>query len=538
MRAAPLTTLVLAASCAATAPDPGGASIPPLGPSTILDDDGPALVVLVSVDQLRADLLDRYDDLFQGGLRRLRDEGFRFTRASHNHANTATAPGHATLATGTVPARSGIVANQWYEQEEGGWRARYSVEDPASPIVGYPDMPGRSPENLLRGGLADWIREANPSAQVVSVSRKDRSAITLAGKTRGHVYWMASPEARFVTSSFYRDSYPEWITRLNDSLPELAWDSVWTSTVPAGAAVLSRRDTASYENDGVHTYFPHAFAIEQAPAGPLPFGQWVAGTPAVDAATLAVAMRAVEELGLGRGEGVDYLAVSLSQTDAVGHSFGPLSREQLDNLLRMDRELGRLLEFLDATVGEGRWVLGFSADHGVLTMPEYLQEQGLSARRLSREDLLAVLERTSRAGQQGGDDPGSLAAALAELPFVARAAPVQELLRGEPADSFVTLFRNSYLESRPASTLETSGVNVRWTEGTLTTGEATGTSHGSPYWYDRHVPLVFLGAGVTPGESAESAYTYDLAPTLANLAGVAFPSDVDGRPLLDLAGAR
>jgi len=217
----------------------------------------PGLVVYVVVDQLRGDLLERYDSLFTGGFRRLHDEGFRFLSVTHDHAKTSTAAGHATLSTGVFPFRSGIVANEWLERTADGWRSVYSVEDTLTHILGLPVLEGRSPKNLLRGGLADWIAEADSGAIVVSASRKDRAAITMAGKTRGHVYWITENQGRFVTSGFYADDYPAWVVRVNrDEMPRIFGDSIWEQTMPEAARALSRGDTAEYEGDGGPTGRP------------------------------------------------------------------------------------------------------------------------------------------------------------------------------------------------------------------------------------------------------------------------------------------
>ncbi len=503
-------------------------------------DQRPRLVVLVAVDQLRADMLDTYDSLFTGGLRRLRDTGYRFTNAVQDHAITHTAAGHAALATGVYPSRNGIVVNSWAERRGDGWRGVYAVEDSLSRIIGLPAAAGRSPANLLREGLPDWMVAADSATQVVSVSRKDRSAITLAGKTRGHVYWLAPAEGRFVTSAYYADNYPGWVERFNrDVMPTFYQDSVWTSTVPESARATTP-DTAAWEGDGVHTYFPHRFSDESAGTTAVDKNLWISGTPFVDAATLAFARTAVQELGLGQDRSPDYLAVALSQTDIVGHGFGPESREQLDNLLRLDRELDDFLSFLDETVGEGRWVLGLSADHGVLSTPEYLAARGESARRVYRDDLLPVIEQ-ARAAVEGGSTSGNgedaqlrAARILETSPLIEDAIPYSEIAAGPPADSFVTLYRKSYHEGRVTAPLLQYGIlsEIRLPYGMLLSSSATGTSHGSPYWYDRHVPFVLTGAGIEPGASEAPARTIDMAPTLAALLGIRIPADLDGLSML------
>jgi arylsulfatase A-like enzyme len=231
---------------------------------------------------------------------------------------------------------------------------------------------------------------------------------------------------------------------------------------------------------------------------------------------------------------MDYLAVGFSQPDYVGHRFGPLSREQLDELLRLDRLLGTLMTRLDEQVGEGGWVLALSGDHGAVDLPEWRTEQGASGGRVSRDDLRAIRSQLNEALDEGGapDEVRDRVARFAlALPFIEAVYPKGEPDRGEPADSFAVLFRNSHLDGRVYGLLGRAGLDVRLTEGWISDGSVRGTTHGSPYWYDRHVPLFFLGRGVSPGRSDEPAYTVDVAPTLALLAGVAAPGDLDGRPL-------
>jgi len=492
----------------------------------------PRLVVVVVVDQLATHLLERYADVFTGGFRRLLDDGYRFTNAVHQHALTETAAGHATLSTGVFPTRHGIVANDWSEPVSTGWRSVYSVSDTASPIVGVVAAEGRSPANLLRGGLADWLVAADPQAKILSVSRKDRSAIPLSGRTRSQVWWLDPEEGRFVTSTWYRTEEPAWVTRFNAGMPWAYGDTVWTSTVPAGLVARARPDSSVFEGDGVHVMFPHR-ASEEADSGEVGHRLWYTEVPFPDAATLAFAKAGVEALELGTDEHTDYLAVSFSQTDAVGHDYGPTSLEQLDNLLRLDRLLGELLDFVDARAGAGRWVLGFSGDHGIMVEPELRAERGQPARRLSFRELRAmVLAANEGAGAGDLNEMRARAALLLEAnDAVADVMTEDELAsEGAPADSFVALYRNSYFRGRNAGTLGRSGMWVRFTEGTLL-AYARGSSHGSPYLYDRGVPLIFMGPGVTGGVSDSVARTVDLAPTLAGLLGIAMPDDLDGRVL-------
>lgn len=506
-----------AAACTAAAPGAGR--------------EDPAVVVLISVDQLRADLLSRYDQFYTDGLRRLMHEGAYYDGV-HDHAISETAAGHATLSTGTVPARSGIVANEWQQRAGEGWVSMYTVGDSTSPILGFAEMEGMSPRNLLRSGLGDWITDANPEAKVVSVAGKDRSAILMAAHARGQVYWYDTDEQRFITSNYYQETYPEWVERFNQEVLPSILDSVWVATAPAEARALARPDTAAYEADGVHTFFPHSYAVEKG-NGDESFAGWVAHTPYPDRATLELAMVAVRETGLGDDEVTDLLSLGFSQADRIGHYTGPLSREQLENLLHLDRVLGDLFRFLDEEVGEGRWVAGLSADHGALTMPEWRVQQGEQGKRLTREDRerMAKVTEAAREGAMQGEAAEAQARALRELPFLAGAYTREELASGEPRDSIARLLQNSFHPDRMKGDLARYGWIAIGHPGTYMSTSRTGTGHGTPWYYDRSVPVIFLGAGVEPGRRGELARTVDVAPTLAALAGVEMPDDLDGEVL-------
>lgn len=486
----------------------------------------------MAVDQLRPDLLFGYDPYYTGGLRRLLDEGYAFENATHEHAITETAPGHHTLSTGVHPSRHGVVANSWSERDAEGWRTVYSVEDLGSAILGYPDLPGRGPANSERPGIADWMLADDPDTRVVAVSRKDRAAIGLAAQARGEVYWLADEGGEFITSEYYHDEYPPWVTRFNaTTMREVYSQTVWESEVPPEAVAASRPDTSRYELDGEHTYFPHPAAELVDPERPEELNHWrYQYTPFPDVAVLAFSREAIERLELGHRGSVDFMGISLSQTDLVGHSFGPRSREQLDNLLRLDRELGAFFEYLDERIGEGRWVLAFSSDHGVLDIPEELVEEGVEAARLDRDDRNRFVSAIRDSETDGATDPEAVKAALLRLPFVAGAYTFDEIEAGERADSFAVLYANSHSRTRASQLSARWDVYTRFPDNVLS-WSANRATHGSPYYYDRHVPIAFLGAGVRSGRSSDPVATVDVAPTLARLAGVPAPGDLDGSVL-------
>lgn len=497
----------------------------------------PKLVVLVVIDQLSADLFDRYASVYTGGFRRLLDQGFVFTNAAHAHANTNTAVGHAALSTAVYPYRNGIVDNSWAEWRQGSWQSVYAVEDPSSPIAGSSALPGRSPANLEASGIGDWMQKQNPRSKVVSISRKDRAAITLAGQTAdAQVYWLVPSAARWVTSTYYRTQYSRWFEAWHtNQLPKIFKDSVWASSIPADLETLSWPDTAAFEGDGVHTYFPHRY-VDEVPdsvRSPAAYNAWASGTPMVDEATISLTEEAIRALDLGQDDVPDYLGLALSQTDIIGHGFGPYSREQLDNLLRLDQHLGEFLDFLDRYVGEGNWLLGLSADHGILPTPEGLVAEGQWAKRTTLDEIRTLITDARRAVAAGDSAgiPERVKAAVLKSDWIAAAYTDDELESGEPADSFAVLFRHSLRRDRVTGFFGEFGVEVRTLPYVLATTGSTGTSHGSPYWYDRHVPMIFLGASVHAGSSDESVATVDMATTLAHLAGVATPTDRDGRAL-------
>ncbi|HSJ13282.1 MAG TPA: alkaline phosphatase family protein [Longimicrobiales bacterium] len=515
------------------------------------------LAVLVTIDGLGQDLLERYARLYTGGLRRLIEEGRWYTNACVDHAVTVSHPGHVTLSTGLDPARHGIVDAAFYESTaDGGRRFVDAVRDSTEHILGVSGSPGVSPRRIRASGLWDWSRERSPDARRVAVAT-GRYASLLYARTSGDVYWFSPFAPGYVTSSFYRDAYPDWIERFNrEELPRFMADTVWTLSVPEAARRLARRDDTPYESGGRHPTFPHRFHAEVSAehrGNPVAQANWLANTPAVDGATLALAEQAILARELGQRAVTDLLVVVLSQVDDIGHWYDPRSLEQLDNMLRLDAALGRFFAFLDEHVGSGRWVLAFSSDHGMPAAPEHRQANGESAVRVAAAEVeraLIAAERAAGSGErQRGDPPPSGTAARAQrvaqvleaFDWVADAMTPAELLGREPADSFVTLYRRSYSPDRvpryPLFSFESGrsdpvagiGVAVRLRRDVMLDLDIS--VHGSPYEYDRRVPIILLGAGVRPGRSNVRATTRDVAPTLAALARFPVPPDRDGRAL-------
>lgn len=514
-----------------------GTPSPP--PVTSADGAPIRIVALVVVDQLPSGLVERYRDLWVSGFRRLVQEGHYLSQTAYPYDFTETAPGHATLATGVPPSRHGIVSNDfWVQDESGAWREVYALEDRDAPILGVPNSVGRGPRNLMRNGLGAWMRDAHPLSRAVSISKKDRSAIALMGDVPdAHVYWLQARTGRFVTSRHYRATYPDWVERFNEeTMHAVRADTVWESSVPASAARLSRPDTFAAEGDRVHTAFPHRAWLE-ADTTVAARNTWVSEKPVLDSAVLELALSAIDELALGKRGVPDFLALSFSQTDYVGHDYGPGSREQLDNLLRLDKVLGRLFDALDAAAGPSGWVLALSADHGVLEVPEWVENGEPVGRRIGEQEgdaLEAAVEAASARVRAGARPEDALREVLA-LPSVAAVYPMSRLEAGERPDSFAVLYANGHFPGRFPDDFSRGGLRVRLRPRTIMSDNAA--THGSPYWYDRHVPLFFLGAGVRPGVSSAPVSTLDLAPTLARLARIPSPADLPGR-VLELGNPR
>lgn len=512
--------------------------------------DGPGLVVLVVVDQLRSDHLTRNRDLFSGGFRTLQEEGRGFAEATVDHAVTNSGPGHATLATGRHPSGHGIVDNSWVERAQEGPRVLSAVGDPDVRIVGDTAARGRSPARRLVGGLADWARAADPGARAVSIGQAPHSANAMAAREGGHAYWFSGRRGRFVTSTWYRNRLPAWVEAFHrDTLPALMADSVWELGVAPEHRGRARPDRAPFEADGVHTTFPHAFTDEvpeEARREPGAFGEWFATTPMLDEAILALARAAVRGLEMGRRGATDVLTLNLSSTDEAGHAFGPRSLEQMDAVLRLDRALDGFLGFLDRELGRDGYLLALSADHGAADVPEAdVPGRGRppSGVRVGRGAMVAAFDRVVEAIRVREGSDSALAVRLAGLledePFVADVLTPAERAADAPTDTFPRLYRNSHHPERgldfplfdPEGRTSPGvyGLSVRLVPGAVI--YAATSVHGSPYPYDRTVPIHFLGAGVAPGEGGGRARTVDVAPTLAALSGLPLRQGLEGRVL-------
>ena len=487
----------------------------------------PALVVLVTIDQFRGDFLDRFGSQFTGGIARLVRGGAVFTNAHHDHAITETAPGHATLLAGRFPRSTRIMMNS------------IGVADTAAPLLAGGYGTGASPRRFSGTTLADWLRGANAQTRVLSVSMKDRAAILPIGRSRSDVYWY-SPDGRFVTSKYYGDSLPGWVNRFNDGgMSQSYGGKQWTLLLPESA--YPEPDSVPVESDGEGFTFPHSL-----PADGFDAASMVRTTPFIDDLVVAFALDGVTSLKLGTGPGTDLLAVSLSATDVIGHRFGPDSREMHDQVLRVDRAVGTLIDSLFKLRDSTTITIAFSADHGAGTIPEIAPASvqprpvrvsftkplsairaGMTAARLDSTMIgidgnLVFIDRAAfKAAKVNADSTlDVLARALRAAPGVARV----DRFPGFLADSLRDPVARRWAHQFPANV----PIELIITLTPLSTFGGNVASHASGYDYDSHVPLIFYGAGVKPGRVTEFVRTVDLAPTLAAIAGVKPSEPLDG----------
>ncbi len=519
-----LATAVLQAPSAPPRPAAAQVPVPP-----------PTLVVHITVDQFRADYLDRWRSQLTGGLARLLRQGAVFTQAYQDHAMTETAPGHATVLSGRNPRSTGIVRN-----DEG-------VPDTSAMgrLVGV-QGPGASPWRFRGTELFDWIAAKYPEARALSVSRKDRGAILPVGRARQQVYWYVF--GKFTTSRYYADSLPDWVLAFNVAMvPARAPGRRWNLLLKPSA--YAEPDSQPYENRGRGVTFPH-----DLPADSFPASIMVMGTPWMDSLTLAFALDGLNQLQLGKGPGPDLLAISLSTTDAIGHAFGPNSREIHDQVLRLDRYLGRFLDSLYRLRDPRRVVVSLTADHGVTPYPEWSRAHGDPRAEEVRADSVVIAvdsaldARVGRGrwfrffelGMVAMDRPAleargvnvdsvvaDLAARLRALPGVTRVDRPRDLASADTARDPVA---RRWLNAIPPDVDVELCVTLRphdvW-------GPATSAEHGQPSEDDAHVALILAGPGVRPGRYAGRVQVADIAPTLARLLGVTPLEKVDGRVLVE-----
>jgi hypothetical protein len=509
------------------------------GPMPGATGTGPRLVVIVSVDQMRADYVDSFRHQWRHGLRRLLDEGAWFSQAAYPYANTVTCPGHASIATGTVPAVHGQILNTWWDRAS--QRRVNCTEDAAAKPISYgaPLKGGHSAGRLNITTLADEMRQQLPRApRVVSLSLKARSAIMLAGHHGDAVTWLDERRGEWSTSSAFASSPVPHLTSLFARSPlRDDFGKTWARTLPLGDYVYDDAPQWKAPPRPWGASLPHALTGLASEPDEAFYDVWQS-SPYSDEALAGIAAASIEALGLGAGASTDYLAIGFSALDKVGHDFGPFSHEVQDVLARLDVTLGRLLDLLDERVGKGRYVLGLTSDHGVSPPPAQMAAEGRDAGRIDTRALGREIDRTI-AGKWG---PGKYVALVehSEVYFApgvygrlvadtSLMASVLEVIARSPG--ILRVFRGDELASRADGDEMAAAIalgHVPDRSGDLVivprpywiTSRDGAATHGTLHAYDARVPLILLGAPFRAGTYPQPARPTDLAPTLAETIGV------------------
>jgi predicted AlkP superfamily pyrophosphatase or phosphodiesterase len=519
------------------------------------------LVVGIVIDQFRADYLVRFADQFAaGGFRRLLDNGAVFANAHYPYTPTYTACGHAAFMSGATPSMNGIVGNEWYERETG--KRITSVSDAGVKLLGgKDDSGGASPIKLMGTTLGDEMRFATQGqAKVVGVSFKDRSAILPAGKHPNGAYWFNATTGTFVSSTYYFNELPAWAQKFNrESRPDRYFGKKWERLLPAEAYSRSQPDDSPYEKSVYGNTFPYTINGGDAQPGSKFYTQFEA-TPFGNEFLAEFAKAAIEGEGLGADDVTDLLTVSFSSNDLLGHTYGPYSQEVQDMTLRTDRVLADFFAYLDKKIGLDHIVVALSADHGVAPIPEQAKAMGYGGR-IENRPLLAAVE-TALNARFGEEKEGKW---------------VKQFVNSNVYldDAVIDRRKADRVELEKAicgAALKVTGVGACFTRTDLVNGrlpatkvaasvgrgiypgrngdvilvpqpyfffaEGLGTTHGTPYNYDTHVPVIFFGVGIAPGRQLREASPIDIAPTLAALLHLTPPSNSEGHILTEAFAVR
>jgi len=536
----------------------------------------PRLILQITVDALRGDLPRRFASVLgDGGFRYLMDQGIDYHNAHYQHANTETIVGHASLATGAVPAAHGMVANVWFDREQD--RLVYNIEDPdyrllsagadvdrkteIDPTQRTARSDGRSPANILTSTFSDELAVHYAGrSKIFAVSIKDRGAVSMAGHA-GKAFWFSKKSGEFVTSSYYFDRYPAWVTEWNAAKPAAAYSGkAWELTHEPSHYLFGAKDNRFYETDvaGFGRTFPHQYGA----VGDKYFTTKLTLSPAGDELTLDFAKTLLEAEQLGQDEAPDYLAISFSSTDYVGHIFGASSLESEDNLARLDRILADLFAYLDRTVGLDNTLIVLSADHGQPEVPGHLNEHGIrnarffDTEKLDRAGAIEALKAQFGIGEaliesyfhpylylnhrviadRGLDRAAvqeAVAAQLLKVDGVAYAVSSSALRSGSLPDTLMTRsVRRNFHPKRSGDIYLVFEPNVFIND---FDGLTVSSTHGSPWRYDTYVPVLFAGNGLRARRIDRAITPYDIAPTLSAYLGVKPPSGTTGTVLPEVA---
>ena len=481
----------------------------------------PRVAVLIVVDQMRADYLQRYADRFHDGFKRLLDRGAVFTEARYPYASTKTAEGHALMLSGWSPSGSGIIGDSWYDR---AGKASVVAGASAQHRLLESNGEGGSPEQLLVHTLGDALKAQHPRSHVLTASWKRYAAVLNGGQHADAAYWFDVVTGHMVTSDYYMTKYPAWVTRFNArDLTAPYFGTPWLGH-PMGAGT---QPTEASRNN-------------------------FRATPFANDVLLAFAKSLIANGDVGRDDDPDLVAISFSALDYVGHLYGPETPEFDATIEALDRQIGDLLRALDAEVGEGKYAVVLTADHGAPLAPEKERARGIDAGRLDLAAFRSAVENAVRKslgltapailaleppelyldyasaaanGVGAAALAGAIVAAIQAQPGIARAYTVDDLRAAAAStDPYVKAVAAGFYASRSGD------VHVLVKPNYFFYG-STGVMHGTPYEYDAHVPMIWMGAGIRPGTNRDRVRINDLAPTLGALLGIRYKGDPEGRVL-------
>lgn len=521
--------------------------------STILNR--PKLVVGLVVDQMRWDYLYRYYNRYSnGGFKRMLNEGFSAENTFIPYTPTYTACGHSSIYTGSVPAINGIIGNEWYDRESK--RGVYCVGDTTVKTVGSGTGAGlMSPKNLLVTTVTDELRLAtNFKSKVISISLKDRGAILPGGHAANAAYWFDGGTGDWISCTHYMTQLPSWIMDYNKlKMADKYFEKNWNTLYPIETYDQSTADNKTYEGKSKEEQtvtFPHPFKLY--------IGKdydRIKSSPYGNAMTLELAKLAISSEHLGQRGQTDFLAVSCSSTDYVGHQYGPNSIEAEDTYLRLDQELAQFFNYLDAKIGKGNYLVFLSADHGAAHVPAFMTENKLPGGLFNEVPVMAGLNTeieqkfqvknaiVTYTNSQIYFDHGAIKEANASLEAI-KALAVERLKEHEEVMDALDLSKlaGSTLPE-PIKRALTNGYNAHRSgdiyyilKSNYFEGGKTGTTHGAWYPYDSHIPCMFMGWNVKQGKTNKTHYITDIAATVAAMLHIQMPSGCIGEPITELTG--
>lgn len=515
-------------------------------------DEKPKLVVGIVVDQMRYDYLTRFWDQFgEEGFKRLVNNGFNFKNNHFNYVPTYTGPGHASVFTGTTPASHGIIGNGWYDKFEE--KAVYCVSDPKVKSVGTESYAGEmSPHRMMSTTFADENRlYTQMKGKTIGVALKDRGAILPAGHTANAAYWFhGQDEAKFISSTYYMTELPKWVNDFNNSGKAKSYLKTWNTLKDIKTYKESGVDENNFEfgYQGKETAtFPYKLD-ELAPEN----GQYdiIKATPYGNDLTADFAKAAIKGESLGKDGITDVLTLSFSSTDYVGHNFGVNSKEVEDTYLRLDLALADFLKFLDKEVGEGQYTVFLTADHGAVDVPAYLRSQKIPSgyfddvkgkemierfvknefkvdsliKNVSNSQIFLDYDLMEKEKLVAKEVEGKIAHYLLQQDNIAKVYTRERLQSAGYSTGISELIQNGFNQKR-------SGDIVYVTDPGYIVYPEKGTTHGSGFSYDTHVPLIFFGKGIKKGSSFDLSEIPDIAPTISAMLGISFPNAATGKPL-------